>query len=450
MNNNYTLIKKIGIIILIVLILLNPFLAQAEDWDIPSNHSYSSIQNRVDEEHTNIKWMTPEIVNELSIEGTYSSNTQYFPLVVLDSRNNMHVLWEQGSEQLCHRVLFRNNNSWSKLYTIVNDTHYVTLPKMVVDSSNGIHVAWDNGRDIMYCFNNGEQWSEIITVIEDRNESSNVCEIAVDNELNRIYFVWDEIRNTSSRELYTQYYDFEMKNGSQITRLTNDQFWSVISGFSIDSKSCIHMIWSHPYESWKSSEVYYLMLDQNLEIIIPEQMISKQDDYHSRDAKLVLDSNDNLHVFWKDRNFYRSTNVSYRRMIDNQWQPIKDISEDGHTFTPDIYCDANDNIHFIWMEAGSDYSCFYYKKFIEQTEWSITQRLPYKQGELYPKLVVEDNNNVHVIFNHHSPGDFTPGINHLLGINNEIERLVVTVLSVTIPSGLFILVVLIIYLIRKK
>lgn len=427
-----------GILFIFLLINLN-FLSETNG--LIQNTVSLELQEQNNEQPLYINWQEPELLSEPGAE------TKNYPQVALDSKNNLHVVWEE--DYLCYRVFNRRTKTWSDL-EVIDDYLDTIWPKIAIDENDGIHLAWIDRGVIEYCHKIGEEWSNPISVVRDRNDSSNGFEIAIDNQLNRIYFVWDEERYSTNNDLFSTYYEIDTQSVSYTRKLNESPYRTTISAIAIDSESRLHVVWDEPYETWDTSEVFYQLLDKYYHEVIPEQVISKVDAVDSEYAKLVVDSNDNPHIVWVNSHHSEYLNISYKRMISDEWQETINFTEEGFAFQPDIFCDINNNIHFFWLEAGSNYTSLDYKQFIDQTQWSVTQRIPYDLGIIYPQIAVEKNGNIHVIFENDSPDWYAEGIIHLFGKLDFIHYHGNTILAVTIPFSMFLLVVLVVLITIKK
>ena len=432
-------------ILLICLILnLNFF---SISFSISNNTGEILFLDQDNEEPIEIDWLEPELVSES--DDIIWSKAQ----VALDSKNNLHVVWDQ--DHLYYRVFKKRTNTWSEIKSL-NDSRWVSNPKIAIDKHDRVHVSWLDSWTLKYRYKNFNGWSSVQTAVTKESYSSTFAyEIAVDDNLNRIHFVWDDYNNTEMRELFTRFYDKKTKDWSTITQITESINRSkVINSFKVDSKSRLHMVWEKSL-LWPDKEIFYQLLDENYNELIAERMISENDGIRSEDPKLVLDSNDNPHIVWKNNNDYVSSNICYRSMIDFEWQNIVNLTHDEQVLNPDIYSDDLNTIHLVWLEYNSsNYSYFSYKQFIGQNRWSITQKLPYDIADLNPKLAVESNGNVHIVFDfdddEEDDNNYTRGLYHLFGKSNKSYHPNINIIAVSVPFGLFLLLVIVVIITFRK
>jgi hypothetical protein len=90
-----------------------------------------------------------------------NQNAAYYNSIAVDSRNNLHMVWSEailddpnGSKRLCSNCanLFYRSSSdggrtWAAPINLSNSLDGDNRPQIVIDSRDHIHVVWDQGRD---------------------------------------------------------------------------------------------------------------------------------------------------------------------------------------------------------------------------------------------------------------------------------------------------------------
>jgi hypothetical protein len=423
--------------------------------------SYTPHFNREDSS-SKINWLEATVIHGDLPPSFSSRNVHLHPQITCDVKDNLHVVWTQrlyyydqydqpkSINQLCYRSFNARKESWSEIQLLVNDTYTPDRPKIFVDKEETIHFTWLNIRDIMYTSFNGTSWSDEIMAVEKRNDSSPLFDFVV-SENGKAYFVWDEIWNTKNHELFIRYFDYMNNSSSSISQITNSNYWSRVDSLAINSKQELHLTWNDKDIPATKAEVFYQVLDENLNQIEPIEIISIVDEHRSEDSQLVIDSKDNVHVVWTDEDLFDFRNISYKSKINGNWQPIDLLTVKGIAFYPDIYCDKNDNKHIVWLEAGNDYRYFYYKSLTKDNRWLNTTELPYLDSQFWPIIAADGRGNVHVVFDNDFSYAFEKGLIHLFGKKAPILEIHgLTIISVIVPSSLLIIVIVNIILITRK
>lgn len=446
---------KRNILLFVVLFFILTFQFQ----EVNSSLNSDGLLLISEDSSSKINWLEPEVIHGENPPNTSGRTVYFHPQIACDRKNNLHVVWTQALhynnnygqqsniEQLCYRFFNIKKEVWSEVQLLVNDTYYPSRPKIFIDGNDTIHFAWLNNKDIMYKNYNGESWSDEIMAVEKRNDSTASYEFVV-SENGRAYFVWNELWNSTNYELFIRYYELDNKTLSSVSQITNSKYFSKIDSLALNSKLELHMTWLDKNITDEKVEVFYQVLDENLNQVVPMEIVSVIDDQRSEDSRLVIDSKDTVHIVWIES---EPLNITYRSKINGKWLPIDDLTVNASAFTPDIYCDINDNIHIAWIEAGSNYVCFYYTRLTKSNLWLNTEKLPYLEGCLYPYLAADGRGNVHVVFANFISGVYNRGLIHLFGKKAPILEIHgLTIISAIVPGSLFIIVIINIVIIKQK
>ena len=98
------------------------------------------------------QWSEPRTVNSLSVA--------YYNTLAVDRHNVLHLVWSEAvinqdklrpECQNCANMFYRqshdNGESWSAPINLSNSNYGDNRPQMVIDARDRIHVVWDQGRD---------------------------------------------------------------------------------------------------------------------------------------------------------------------------------------------------------------------------------------------------------------------------------------------------------------
>ena len=244
---------------------------------------------------------------------------QYYPSIVIDSLNNLHVVW-QGIDisNTAYQIKYSkfNGTTWSSWVNIQTISGYHQQnPSIAIDSLNNLHVVWQGldssnaTNQIKYSKFNGTTWSSWITIQTITSYNQSGSSIAIDS-LNNLHVVWHGSDSSNTTAYQIKYSKF---NGTTWSSWINIQPISGYNQYSpsiaIDSLNNIHVVWygidsSNTYQQIKYSKFNGTTWSSWINI----QLISS---YHQYVPSITIDSLDNLHVVWHG---YDISNTSYNQI----------------------------------------------------------------------------------------------------------------------------------------
>lgn len=267
-----------------------------------------------------------------------------------------------------------NSNTQLRCYRSINygknwaDTNFPQIsgydqlqPSFVVDSENNIHVVWNSkdsthsGGSIKYSKFDGISWSSPV-LISDANYSSNRPCIAIDSK-NNLHVVWSGYGNTS-----TSYYQIYYKK-------FNGQSWSTVSNvylitgyqqsspkITVDNNDNLHVVWSG-YDATSTSypQIRYCKFDN----VVWKYYKLTSSTINSQDApSIVTDSKNNIHVVWSGYTSATSYDQIQYMKYDNStgvWGSILIPNPTSGYFQrfPNMCIDVDDVVHLVFFGVTS-------------------------------------------------------------------------------------------------
>lgn len=264
--------------------------------------------------------------------------TQASPAIAIDSSNNLHVVWhgkDSGSPSYNQIKYSRyNGTAWSPWTNIQTISGYDQLrPSIVVDSSNNLHVVW-YGRDsnnpsyfqIKYSKYNGASWSSWanIQTISGYYQYSPSIAVGSNNNLHVVWYGCDSSNSTYGQIKYSRY------DGSSWSPWANIQ---VISGYgqydpciAIDSSNNLHVVWDGR-DSGSPSRYQIKYSKYNGSVWSPWANIQVITGYDQTYPSIAVDSNGNLHVIWYGTDATSSySQIKYSKYDGVSWSPWTNLS----------------------------------------------------------------------------------------------------------------------------
>jgi hypothetical protein len=202
---------------------------------------------------------------------------------------------------------------------------------------------------------------------------------------------------------------------------------------AVDSNGNVHIVYSQyigeqpasegegePESSW---EIFYTLLDNEGNTLIPSVQITESDGMNSKRPEVVVDSENNAHVFWNDKrpnNTTSYTDVYYKKLHPDvqagtvttlvEDTPLTaDIESDIHKYTHvQAAIDENDEIHLAYENIDARTSVYYQK--IDKNGVTLIPHSPVSAGEVnnaFPDIAADSDGNAHVTWQQQYDTDTT-------------------------------------------
>lgn len=193
-------------------------------------------------------------------------------------------------------------------------------------------------------------------------------------------------------------------------RLTDSTEYSDQPEPAVDSNGNVHIVYSHEFdESW---EIFYTVLDNQGNTLVEPVQITETDGMNSKRPEVVVDSENNAHVFWNDKRPMNSnsyTDVYYKKLhadvdagtvttLVEDTALTADIESDIHKYTHvQVAIDKNDEIHLTYENIDSRTSVYYQK--VDNDGVTVIPHTQVSMGEVsnaYPDITVDSDVNAHI------------------------------------------------------
>jgi hypothetical protein len=211
-------------------------------------------------------------------------------------------------------------------------------------------------------------------------------------------------RNSNSSKNQINHIIYDGQNWSAWNEVTTNSDYNNSYPHAVcDSNNIIHLIWEgeddkHP----KAFQIRYAKLENNkwsTPISLTDETKSQQH------PKIVIDSNDHLHVVWDGADTSNSAyQIKYSKYDGSTWSNWVNISviSGYNQFFADISLDSNNNPHVVWGGGDSVYTTKKQIKYIEYngTSWGSYENLTDDNvySSQHPEVKIDQNNDVHVIW----------------------------------------------------
>ena len=344
---------------------------------------------------------------------TWSSTFASASSTAVDSSGTLHLIWynQKGADfELYHRKSTNQGATWTPAKRLTWNSGYSFDPAIVVDSSDNIHVVWfDNtpgNWEIYYMksTNSGVSWTT--KRLTWTSGSSYHPAIAVDSS-DFIYVVWSDF-SPGNWEIY---YKKSTDSGNSWTankRLTWTSNGSENADIGIDSLDNIHVVWDESNSDRSFWEIYFKR-STNGGLSWSTKRLTWNPGFSS-DPKIKIDTTNHIHIVWRDTT-PGADEIYYKKSTNGglSWSTKRLTWTIAVSYGQSITTDLSNYIYVVLYDATPGNKEIYFKKSMNGGATWTTKRLTWTSGDsYYPAVVVDMMNNVHVFWE-----DVTSG-------NNEI------------------------------
>gem|GEM_PF-5691925 len=268
------------------------------------------------------------------------------------------------------------NGGWSPIELVSNESKGMSgCPFIAADSLGRVHIVWaDNGingsdsdLDVFYreIINGTLGPIELISI--NSSEDDFTPRIAVDNLLN-LHVVWYE----KSSNTYTVYYAYKPYDGywskPEVVSI-NCSGSSVEPCIVTDSKYNVHIIWNDNtnLNCGYDYDIFYRIKykDDSWSSI---KVISKNSHIDCKWPWMTIDQNDTIYIAWCDKVSGSDYDVVLTYKENDKWIPAEIVSKNSSYDSnwPRMVIDSNQTIHMTWWDdVDGHWEIFYsygYKK----------------------------------------------------------------------------------------
>ncbi len=254
------------------------------------------------------------VVDDLRITNNAADST--LPSVVSDNNGNLHVVWidtRDGNSEIYYKKLNNNGAAITGDIRLTSNSAISWFPVVAVDTTNNIHVVWTDDRD-----GNSEIYYKKLnntgaTVVDDTRITSDAGDSSypsiTSDSSNNLHVAWLDDRDGNA-EIYYKKLD---SSGTGITvdiRLTSDVSVSWFPAIA-SNRNGIHVAWMDGRDN--NLEIYYTALDNNGNTITDDTRLT----FNAADSDLpavISDAFNVVRIMWND---YRDSNseIYYKRTI---------------------------------------------------------------------------------------------------------------------------------------
>ena len=199
---------------------------------------------------------------------------------------------------------------------------------------------------------------------------------------------------------------------SEDIRLTYDAMWSDWPSIDIGPDGYLHIVWISCSDIG-GGELHYMKLDGNGSKQIKDVKLTEMSRF-SRFPEVKTDAWGNVHMVFLGSS--QGSEEVFYLMLDNNGNVLIDSTRvsfvEGQTFFPSIDTDSSNNVHIVWREGipiGGQHPKIYYTKInpylddldgdgADYSTISVVNNTVIADNGYDPRIAVDLNNNSHVSF----------------------------------------------------
>lgn len=282
-------------------------------------------------------------------------------LIVYDLDENIHLVYYNNG--IYHSVFYKNSNEWTVPYLV---TGIGRNPSIAIDHNNTLHLVFKSGGvnayDIAHYTYANNEWNNMGILYNNTSHFSLRPVIAVDSN-NDLHCIWQVTKYSgyANSEILYKKYTSTLGWDDSPTQISKTIGASEYPTLAVDSYSNIYAVWKDSEESTfypKRVLMKKFTVGNGWDVsysIICETSVDDQ--YATMDPSVIVDSNDDIHLVWKDNHLGNSNTIYCKKYNKTNWENAVTISEGNFNSTaPIIGMDNTGNIYVVWSERNSSYS----------------------------------------------------------------------------------------------
>ena len=347
---------------------------------------------------------------------TWNLTNSYEPSITVDSANRVHVVWSEprsGNTEIFYKQSTDGGTTWSDFQRLTNNTGESFFPSLVVDSANRIHIAWvDESETSDYCgeifylrsTDSGATWSKNKRLTWNAGLSS-LPSIAADSG-GGIHLVWEDYSPGNGDIYYKQSTDSGV-TWSKVTRLTWNTSNSTEPSIAADSGGIIHVAWGDT--TLGKSEIFYKRSTDSGVTWSGIKRLTWSTDWSSSPS-IAVDSGSGVHMAW-DRSPSSDMEVYYKKSTDCgiSWTGTKRLTWNSSTsFKSSLAADSGTGIHVVWEDYSFGNAEIFYKQSTDiGATWSTLTRLTWNSGSSSNPAIAAapGSSDIHIVWTDLTPGN---------------------------------------------
>jgi hypothetical protein len=369
-----------------------------------NSETINAFQSKIREDW----WWTPtELITD------FSTSQSYDPSMVIDSNNVVHLVWNDFTSNLAgsgsdtdifYSSYDPSTYTWSAIEVVSSESTSSSVdPVMVMDNEENIHVIWGDStdilgagidRDIFYKSRTPTGiWTTTSLVSSDSTTTIEHPFLAVDSEdnLHVAYYDFTDILGADSdADIFYHWLNSTTDTWSSSYLVSSESSFSSTSPKIEIAKNSgnAYILWSDYTDNLISSgsdvDIFYKVFNHNSLEFGSIRLVSGQSTENSYSPNCRFDSNNMLHIFWRDSTDLMGFGIDYdifHKTLDvttSTWVDFEIVGKEssGGSLDPFSLIDKEDRIYLVWQDStdlygsSNDYDIVFKYKESHSSLWS--------------------------------------------------------------------------------
>lgn len=366
---------------------------------------------------------------------TYDPKNAVWSDVAIDSRGNVHIVWQQENPEMNYRdEIFYTKIDRNGTIVITRKIASAEIgnwlkPSLVIDKNEKVHVVCEGTYEghYIYYMKLDSTGAVLIGPKKISPKSAEAPSIAVDN-LGNVHVIWHQFFSEPPPYGLDVVWRKLDNNGNFLTEMeqVGTAEWSRCSRITLDNQGNIHIIWvdgTNQQAEYIDSyyEIFYKKLSNNGTPLTGDILVANYSAYPTEydgsidwSAQLTVgsidsDSDGNIHLVWS-YSFPDETNspiweIYYKKIAnDGTFLTRNTIVECDSVIQPKLAIGPSNDVHIIWCERkNEDYQIHYIR--LDSDGNFITNKTPvtkilYSTSFSFfpPEIAVDKYDLIHIVW----------------------------------------------------
>jgi len=220
------------------------------------------------------------------------------PTLTLDHQNQLHCAWGDNRISMNNYEIFYktyNEESWSDDQRLTNVWGKSKNPSIIVDSQNNLHLVYEDDREgnkeLYYkTMSNSGTWSEDERLTD--AEKASILPVIVADSQDNLHVLWIDQRHGN----WEVFYKIRTKAGwGSDQRLTAGNFARSLAA-TVDTRDNLHVVY---YDARQGTHAIYYLMKSEVGWSSERPLVAERST-KMRNPSIITDSDGNLHMTWCD------------------------------------------------------------------------------------------------------------------------------------------------------
>ena len=311
------------------------------------------------------------------IRVTFDAEQDYYPTMVVDLKDNIHMFWLNGTGRDIDNMQVQNGRIYYAKYSpygdllvpptelkgleAKGDQDFDTTPLSVglSKADSKIYLTWSDNRvgSFHVYFARMDLDGNIETFVNGLpgtgSNDAKYPDLAVDNEGN-VHIAWAQWEMLGSESLYPEiYYEKVDPTGYpkvQRIAITNTYLASNHPSIAVDQDLNAHIVFEENVNlPGTTDELYYCVVDPQGHLKVNMERVTVTSGGYSLRPDIAMDRDDTLHIVW-ERHSGEESDVYFTEIQNGIKSEALKVSNLPKAYSPSLVIDGGKDTHIVWSQ----------------------------------------------------------------------------------------------------